>query len=99
VDLYHGDGEGAKAEAEFDRVFKQHEQPSDMPAYSFPSGVEWPQVLVETKLARSRRDAARKIDEGAVRSDRAVVRAPGVVPDGQQVIQVGKRNWARITVG
>jgi tyrosyl-tRNA synthetase len=99
VDLYHGDGAGAKAEAEFDRVFRQHEQPSDMPAYSFRSGVEWPHVLVETKLATSGRDAGRKIGEGAVRADGEAVRGPGVVPDGEHVVQVGKRNWARITVG
>ncbi len=99
VDLYHGEGAGAEAEAEFNRVFKEHEQPSDMPTYSFASGVEWPEVLVETKLVTSKREAVRKLDEGAVRCDGDVVREAGVVPDGEHVIQVGKRNWARITVG
>ena len=31
VDLYHGAGAGAAAEAEFDRVFKEHEVPTDVP--------------------------------------------------------------------
>jgi tyrosyl-tRNA synthetase len=99
VDLYHGDGAGATAEAGFDRVFKEHEQPPDMPTHSFRSGVEWAQVLDETQLVTSKREAVRKINEGAVRSDGDVVREPGVVADGEHVIQVGKRNWARITVG
>src|SRR5439155_22528974 len=30
VDLYHGEGAGAAAEAEFDRVFKAHEVPSEV---------------------------------------------------------------------
>src|SRR6059058_1624639 len=33
VDLYHGDGSGAEAEAAFDRVFKSHEAPEDVPEY------------------------------------------------------------------
>ena len=30
VDLYHGAGAGDAAEAEFDKVFKAHEAPTDM---------------------------------------------------------------------
>jgi tyrosyl-tRNA synthetase len=99
VDLYHGEDAGGKAEAEFDRMFKEHKAPSDMASYAFAPGVEWPQVLVETKLATFKREAVRKLNEGAVRCDGDVVRASGVVPNGEHVIQAGKRNWARITVG
>jgi tyrosyl-tRNA synthetase len=99
VDLYHGQGRGAAAEAEFDRVFKAREQPSDMPSYSLPSGIEWPKALVEAKLESGTRAAARQIKQGGVKCDGVVVRESGVVPGGEHVVQVGNRKWARITVG
>jgi tyrosyl-tRNA synthetase len=36
VGLYHGHGASKEAEAEFDRVFKQHAAPDDIPSYSLP---------------------------------------------------------------
>jgi tyrosyl-tRNA synthetase len=97
VDLYHGDGAGAAAEAEFDRIFKEHDAPDDMPAYQVASGTSWSQVLTDTKLAPSRREARRLIEQGGVRSDGEVV-SEGPVPEGTHVVQVGRRKWARIVV-
>src|SRR5262249_11495778 len=37
VDLYHGDNTGATAEGEFDRVFRAHEAPSDVPEVRIPA--------------------------------------------------------------
>jgi tyrosyl-tRNA synthetase len=98
VDLYHGDGAGAAAEAEFDRVFKAKDVPTEMAEFAFPSGVTWVEVLVQTKLASSKREAGRLLQQGGVKCDGEVVTADGVVPDGEHVVQVGRRHWARVRV-
>jgi tyrosyl-tRNA synthetase len=102
ADLYHGPGAGEAAEAEFDRVHKQHEQPTDMPEFPVAAGTTWVDALVATGLSESKRAARRSIEEGAVRCDGQVVPAAdvaGQVPPGTHVLQNGKRKWARVTVG
>jgi tyrosyl-tRNA synthetase len=99
ADLYHGQGAGAAAEAEFDKVFKAHEAPSEMKSCSVPSGTTYAKLLVECGLAESGRAAGRSIRQSAVKIDGEVVSQDGPVADGEHVIQVGKRLWARVTVG
>jgi tyrosyl-tRNA synthetase len=99
VDLYHGPGAGEAAEAEFDRVHKDHAAPSDMDEFALPSGTPWGDALVTTGLAPSKREARRLLDDGAVRCDGELVTGEGVVPDGTHVLQVGRRRWARVVVG
>ena len=99
VDLYHGDGAGARAEAEFDRVHKDRAEPTDMPEFALASGTKWTDALVATGLADSKRAARRSVDEGGVRCDGGVVEGDGAVPDGTHVLQFGRRRWARVTVG
>ena len=98
TDLYHGEGAGAAAEAEFDRVFKSHEAPSDMPAFEVPAGISLSQLLLDTDLAPSRREARRQLEQGAVKLDGAVVTGDAPVKAGECVVQVGRRKWARVTI-
>ena len=101
VDLYHGEGAGAAAEAEFDRVFKDHAAPDAVPDVTVAA--DGPQLLskwlVATGLATTGREAKRaveaksvKIDGEPIAEDREL--APAEI-DGK-VVQVGKRKWARI---
>ncbi len=102
ADLYHGDGAGAAAEAEFDRVHKDRAVPSEMDEYRLAPDTLWPDALVTTGLSDSKRGARRSIDDRAVRSDGEVVVDPdgtGTVPLGTHVLQNGKRKWARVHVG
>src|SRR5262249_17933475 len=39
VDLYHGDGAGEAAEAELNRVFKDHDIPTDIPEFRLSAGI------------------------------------------------------------
>jgi tyrosyl-tRNA synthetase len=101
VDLYHGEGAGASAEAEFDRVFKDHSAPEAVP--DVPVTANGPQMLskwlVAAELATSNREAIRAIDQGSVKIEGEAAAenremSPAEV-DGK-VIQVGRRKWARI---
>jgi tyrosyl-tRNA synthetase len=106
VDLYHGEGTGAAAEAEFDRVFKARERPSDIAEFRLTAEhlqdgrIRLARLLALAGLVSSNKDGARKIGEGAVRIDDEKVTDPDatLAPsdlDGR-VVQVGRRHWARV---
>jgi len=75
VDLYHGRGAGAEAEARFDRVHKEHVVPDDVPEMPIPDaalrdGRVWlPRLLVAAGLAGSNGEARRAVQGGGVRLD------------------------------
>jgi tyrosyl-tRNA synthetase len=101
VDLYHGENAGAAAEAEFDRVFKDHSAPAAVPDVEVEDAgprrlTRW---LVAAGLATTGREAKRAVEQGSVKIDgRAIDEDRELAPaevDGK-VIQVGKRKWARI---
>ena len=105
VDLYHGDGAGEQAEAEFDRVFKDHAVPSDVEEREVAGSdlpTQWFRLLALLGLATSNKDARRKIEQGAVRLDQEKVTDPdqevaAADIDGR-LISVGKRAWAKVRV-
>jgi tyrosyl-tRNA synthetase len=110
VDLYHGDGAGESAQAQFDEVYRAHGVPSDVETFVVPSDpAELPEGRI--RLARllalafptavpSNKEGARKIEQGAVRLDGEVVTDPAVEVTPAEVdgkmLQMGKRNWARL---
>jgi tyrosyl-tRNA synthetase len=108
VDLYHGAGSGAVAEAEFDRVFREHAVPADVPDVVVdPSELRDGRVRVARLLALafpgavpSNKEGRRKIEQGGVRLDGDVVDGPdrelaADELDGR-LLQLGRRNWARL---
>ena len=100
VDLYHGAGAGEAAEAEFDRVYKDHAAPErHARVRRSPPGTDVGRRPGRDRSGRlEARGRAGSIEQGAVQCDGEVVAADGVVPDGTHVVQNGKRKWARITV-
>jgi tyrosyl-tRNA synthetase len=108
VDLYHGEGAGEAAEAEFDRVFRAHEVPEEIPEFVLPAAelrdgrIRLARLLALAfpKTVPSNKEGTRKIQQGGVKLDGEVVTdadlqvAPAEV-DGQ-TLQLGKRNWARL---
>ncbi|MFM8972018.1 MAG: tyrosine--tRNA ligase, partial [Actinomycetota bacterium] len=69
ADRYHGAGAGEAAEAEFDRVHKAHEVPTEMPEFDLAAGSDLVAALVAAGLVASRREAKRQVDQGGVRLD------------------------------
>jgi len=108
VDLYHGDGAGEEAEREFDRVFKDHAEPTDIPEHELDASeavdgsIRLANVLHQAGLVKSNADGRRQISQGGVRRDGTVVDDPDLaLPpadlDGA-TLQVGRRKWVRIRV-
>jgi tyrosyl-tRNA synthetase len=109
VDLYHGDGAGAAAEAEFDRVFKEHAAPTEVPEYVVSPDelrdgrIEVARLLTLAGLAASNREGRRKIQEGGVYLEDERVTDPSleVTPDDVdgRLLRLGRRSWVRIRAG
>ena len=102
VALYHSADDAQAAEAAFDRVFKEHQVPEDVPQFAvdLTGTVFLPGLLKDTGLVNTNSDGRRMIEQGGVRIDGTVVGAErlevqGEVLDGA-VLQVGKRRFARI---
>jgi tyrosyl-tRNA synthetase len=106
VDRYHGPGAGEGAEAAFDKVFRAHETPDDIPEVSLPADVATdgmvylPKALVAAGLAASNSEGRRAIEQGGVRIDGEPVAAERLeVPVDRlvgRVVQVGRRKFAKV---
>jgi tyrosyl-tRNA synthetase len=107
--LYHGDEAAADAEAAFDRLFRDHATPEDVPEVQLSAaderlrvaaGSAWlPGLLVAAGLAASNSEAARLIEQGAIVVDetRAQDRNARVpLERGTVLLQRGKRQFARV---
>jgi tyrosyl-tRNA synthetase len=104
--LYYSPAEAAAARAHFDRVFREREQPPEVPEQPLPPGVikdgrVWlPRLLSETGLASSNAEARRLIEQRAVQLDGQVLDDPGAEFDPEalvgSVLKVGRRRFLRI---
>ena len=100
VARFHSQAAAEEAEAAFEARFRHGEVPQDLPEKTVGE-TSVVKVLKEAGLVPSANEAARMIEQGGVRvngekvSDRALHFKRGDV----LVIQVGKRKFARVTIG
>lgn len=101
IEVYHDAAAALEAEAAFDRVFKHHQAPTDVPRVEVEASdpVHLPALLKELGFAPSNAEARRLIDGGAVKIDGDPVPARAYdVPWAavcDHVVQAGKRHFAR----
>jgi tyrosyl-tRNA synthetase len=101
VDLYHGAQAAVDAEEAFDRVFKRHEAPDEVPQVEVTPApiMHLPSLLKDLGLVASNAEGRRIIDGGGVRIDgRAVPAGAYDLPWSEVagcVVQAGKRRFAR----
>lgn len=105
VRMYHGEQAAEEAQRHFVTVFQERALPEDIPDAVLPSGelgengaIRVVRLLVALGLAPSNGEARRSIQGGAVRLNEVRVEDPHaeVAPVDGDVIQVGKRSFARI---
>lgn len=107
VTTYHSAEDAVAAEAEFDRVHKNHDLPTDIAEVSVETSVNdeglvyLPAVLQAAGLVPSAGQARRDIDGGGVKLDGEAIAPktynvdPAALKPGT-VLQVGKRKFARL---
>lgn len=96
VRMYHSIKEADKAAEAFDRTFRDHAAPDDVPELRVKGSMSIIDLLVEAKFVASKSEARRVIDEGAVKVDGEVVKAYDTVVKPGSMIQKGKRHFVRI---
>ncbi|OGZ36009.1 MAG: tyrosine--tRNA ligase [Candidatus Portnoybacteria bacterium RIFCSPLOWO2_01_FULL_43_11] len=99
IALYHGAAVAQKAEKEFDKIFKNKELPSEMSEIIITDKIiPILDLLVKTKLAPSKSEAKRLVEQGGVKIDNQIIkdwRVEVQIKNGM-IIQVGKRNFSRL---
>lgn len=106
VAAYYDEEAAKEAEAAFDRQFKQHEVPEDIPEFAADltpneeGTVYLAKLIADSGLTKSTGDARRMIDQGGVKinGEAVAAKAYNVAPSTLEgaVIQVGKRKFVRL---
>ena len=98
---FYGDEDSARAEESFEQVFKHRGLPDNIPELILKAadGEIWlPKLLVEAGLTGSTSEARRMIKQQAVslNSEKILDTEFSVQPEGEVLVKVGKRRFARI---
>lgn len=99
VSLYHNKAQADKAEQEFSRVFREKKQPSSIPELKAKKQqMQLVELLVLGKLAVSKSEARRLIEQGGVQIDgERVDDINKKIPYKKgTIIRVGKRNFRKM---
>ena len=108
VATYHGAAAAREASEHFDRVFRRHEAPEEVPTLELSAAdealavqggrVALPRLLARAGLASSNAEAVRLIQQGAVTVDgeKAARREDTVAASGEHLLQKGKRHFVRV---
>ncbi len=108
VATYHGAAAAREASEHFDRVFRRHEAPEEVPTLELSAAdealavqggrVALPRLLARAGLAASNAEAVRLIQQGAVSVDgeKAIRREDTVAASGEHLLQKGKRHFVRV---
>jgi len=104
VARFHSSAAAEEALADFDARFREGAIPEDIEAISLAcggTGMAIAQVLKLARLTASTSEALRMVEQGGVRVDGAKVSDRGLVLQANRtyVVQVGKRKFARVTLG
>jgi tyrosyl-tRNA synthetase len=98
---FHSEAEAQEASDEFDRMFREHQVPTDIPVVELPAEpVRLVKLLAAQGLAPSVSEAQRLITQGSVRVNGEKindVKQEAGTGEGQELlIQVGKRKFMRV---
>ena len=101
VSMYHSEEGARAAEDEFDRIFVKKDIPDEVEEYIYPAAAEHIgilQLLVETKLAASKGEARRLIDQGGVTMDGVKIDDinASVELERPVILKVGRRRFLRV---
>jgi len=104
VARFHSERDAERAQADFEARFREGALPEDMPEVTVAAGAKpmaIAQVLKASGLTASTSEALRMIEQGGIRVDGEKISDKATqIPAGKTVVlQVGKRKFARVTLG
>ncbi len=99
VTQFHGADAARAAEEEFVRVFSKRELPSDMVTFKMQAAMPIVDLIVAAKLAPSKSEARRLVQQGGVRwDDEKVEKIDAMIPAREAVLRVGRLKFIRLVV-
>lgn len=94
--VFYSEDDAENAEKQFVTTFQQGNVPDDIPEYTFKDDEKILDIIVGQKMAGSRSEARRVIDQQGVKLNGEVVSDLNVgIPD-DAILQVGKRRFLRL---
>jgi tyrosyl-tRNA synthetase len=98
VRMYHSQTSADDAEKEFDKIFVQKSIPDNIEEFKRSESVNIIGLLTDAKLAASKGEARRLIDQGGVSIDDERVTDPNMLlPDKDDfILKVGKRRFLKV---
>jgi tyrosyl-tRNA synthetase len=95
--LYHGIAAAEEAGKQFSKVFSDGGVPDDMPTVKAPKGSVLVDLIVRNKLAPSKSEAKRLIQQGAVKLNETVITDIEAKAE-KGILKVGKRKFVKISL-
>lgn len=97
VALYHGEEEGMRMREAFMRQFSEGQKPEEMGTLLLHEAVSIVDAVVMAGFAPSKSEARRLVEQGGVRVNDVVIHdMNALIEPADAVLQVGKRNFARV---
>jgi tyrosyl-tRNA synthetase len=100
ADRFCGAGEGAKARAEFERVFSKKDMPDDIPSITIAwegEKMKLARIIALAGAAKSNSEARRLIQQKAVEVDQQPIKdSDAELTAGTYTIRVGKKRFIRV---
>jgi tyrosyl-tRNA synthetase len=97
VDAFHGSAAADAAQEHFRTVFQRRELPPDMREWPLSEPINVVDLIFAAGMARSKSDARRLVQQGAVTLDGVQVDdIAAMIPPKEAVLQVGKRQFLRV---
>ena len=94
--VFYGAEAAEAAQNQFVQTFQKGDTPEEMPEYAPAADETIIDIIVGQKLAGSRSEARRLIDQMGVKVNGVTVSDPTCKPDPDSVLQVGRRKFLRI---
>jgi len=98
VSIFHNDAAALEAQEHFKRVFQEREMPEEMPEFALAEPTNIVNLIVQAKLAPSKSEARRLIEQHGVKLDGQTVEGVETMVEAStpKVLQVGKRKFVRL---
>lgn len=101
VKIYHSEKSAVEAEKEFNRIFKEKGLPSEVKSYKLKvQSYKIIDLLVELKLAKSKSEARRLVEQRGVKIDGEIIKdwQKEIKISSGMVIQVGPRRFIQLDI-
>ncbi len=95
--VFYGEEAAGAAQDQFVNTFQKGNIPEEMPEYQLKEGDNLIDILVSQKMASSRGEARRLLEQQGIKLDGETVSDANVALNPGEVLQVGKRRFLRLT--